>query len=584
MSKNSRIFLILFLINLSMILVSPEENYDENNKIINYCSEQEYNITDPNDNFFNDICSIFYSNTKRDVSLEYRRKYYYYYTNSNESSQILLNKTELEETFPEIKRNNIYSCFKHHFSPKIMVYNISLYIITFIFIIQIISFIFLFIGDYKNASYNNPEKYWNNKKKKSKKINGQINVVTANTESPIIENKTNIFTPLNEEIKKDDTIKNDVENGQSNDQIEFETLDKNRIHDLKDSNELDNNFEKNVKNKSIKIDDIITFAQKGIPMEEINEIEKNENNQKSDKNKENETNYIYGKMNSKPIKKMNSKEKEVKLDQTPDELFYDNYGAATLIQDKRTLMQMYFDILPHCQIIFFFMKKFFIYEDTDVILLYYSIKIELYFIFNVIVLNKNSVINKLFDNEFSFFDGLIKCLFATIIVNIISQILFFFTNSKKKFIKHINKLKNSPLFIYYKKQLNQSLQEIITILNNNLYEKLIILCVLNIFIFLSAFYCSLCFCSTYYYTQFIVLRNIVISMIISQTFPFILVFIPSLLRKKSLETRKYKELLEIKSDKNSIKKGNGKSTKNSNERGKEILYYFSQYINSLFIP
>ena len=579
MTKNTPILLFFLLANIFIIEVHPEENYEENDKIINYCSEQDYNITNINDKFFSDICSIFYSNTKRDVSLEYRRKYYYYNTDSNLSIHILLNETEIEETFPPIKRNNIYSCFKHHFSPMIIVYNISLYIVTTIFIIQIISFVFLFIGDYEVASRNNEERYWKkfkNKKNKPKKIKEQINVLPTDTEANAIENNRNtIFHPLTEEPKKDEVPQKDIENCQNYDQnqIEFESLNKNKINDIKDSNEPeDKNTQQKLKNTSIKMDDIVTFGYMDVPKAKLDEIKKIEIDKKSDdENKEDKANYIFNKMNSKTTIKTNTKEKEVKLDSTPDEFFYSKYNSDVLLHDNRSLKQIYFDILSHCQIIFFLMKRFFIYEDTDVILLYYSIKIELYFLFNAIVLNKNSIINELYNHQFSFLDCLKKSFLATIIVNIISQILFYFTNSKKKFIKHINKMKRSSLF-GNNKFLKFTLEEIIIILNNNLLEKLIILFILNIFIFMSTFYCLLCFCSTYYYTQFIVLQNIVISILISQISPFILAFIPSILRKKSLERGKSKKLIEKGNEQNLI------------DTRKEILYYISQYINSLFLP
>jgi hypothetical protein len=260
-------------------------------------------------------------------------------------------------------------------------------------------------------------------------------------------------------------------------------------------------------------------------------------------------------MNSKPIK-VNTKDKEKQLDLIADELFYSHFSSAALLQDKRSLKQIYFDILSHCQIICSFIQYSFIYEDLDVILLYYSIKVELYFLFNIIVLNSDSVINKLYDKKFTFTDCIIKCLIATILVNIISQILFTFTNSKRKFIKHINRLNNSLFNQTNLKNnlLNYTLREIILIINNNLYEKLMILCFINIIIFIFTFYCIICFCSTYFYTQFIVFQNIAISIFISQTSPFLLAFIPAILRKKSLD------------------------------KESEKLYYFSQYITSVFLP
>ena len=556
MSKKIHIFLTLILIIIFVVKVDSEENSDEPNKIIDYCSEQGYNITNPNDKFFNDICSVFYSKKKKDVSLEYRRKYYYY-TNSNESTQILLNTTEINEEFPEYKRNNIFFCFKHNLSFWLIVYNISIYIIVLIFIVQMVSFIFLFIGDYENASKNDKSRYLNivkNKKKKPKKVKQEKKVISVNNEeNPIENNKTNGFSPLNEETKNNLDINKDLENGQiiEGKQIEFnETLNQNKIKDINDPNQ----EEPKLNNKSIKIIDDFTFGDKVVP-KEITGTKDEIAHTKSDKSKEKDTRYIFNKMNNKPIK-VNIKDKEKHNNLIADELFYSHYSSAALLQDKRSLKQIYFDILSHCQIICSFIQYSFIYEDLDVILLYYSIKVELYFLFNIIVLNSDSLINKLYDKKFTFTDCIIKCLIATILVNIISQILFTFTNSKRKFIKHINRLNNSLFNQTNLKNnlLNYTLREIILIINNNLYEKLMILCFINIIIFIFTFYCIICFCSTYFYTQFIVFQNIAISIFISQTSPFILAFIPAILRKKSLD------------------------------KESEKLYYFSQYITSVFLP
>jgi len=556
MSKKIHIFLTLILIIIFVVKVDSEENSDEPNKIIDYCSEQGYNITNPNDKFFNDICSVFYSKKKKDVSLEYRRKYYYY-TNSNESTQILLNTTEINEEFPGYKRNNVFFCFKHNLSFWLIVYNISIYIIVLIFIVQMVSFIFLFIGDYENASKNDKLRYLNivkNKKKKPKKVKQEKKVISVNNEeNPIENNKTNGFSPLNEETKNNLDINKDLENGQiiEGKQIEFnETLNQNKIKDINDPYQ----EEPKLNNKSIKIIDDFTFGDKVVP-KEITGTKDEIAHTKSDKSKEKDTRYIFTKMNSKPIK-VNTKDKEKQLDLIADELFYSHFSSAALLQDKRSLKQIYFDILSHCQIICSFIQYSFIYEDLDVILLYYSIKVELYFLFNIIVLNSDSVINKLYDKKFTFTDCIIKCLIATILVNIISQILFTFTNSKRKFIKHINRLNNSLFNQTNLKNnlLNYTLREIILIINNNLYEKLMILCFINIIIFIFTFYCIICFCSTYFYTQFIVFQNIAISIFISQTSPFLLAFIPAILRKKSLD------------------------------KESEKLYYFSQYITSVFLP
>ena len=625
MFKGLCILLFLIVIYIMIIAVKSEDKTDEITKKINYCSEQGYNISDSNDKFFTDICAIFYSDTKKDVSLEYRIRHYYF-PFFNRSNNIILNAS----TLPEIKRNNIFLCFEHHLNALIIIYNIALYIIIIVFIIQIVLFLFTFIGDYKNASKNNSQKYLSylkEKKEKFDKKKNKTNLISSNSEANANINNNNDFIRLNEETQNNEEIPKNCEHSEiiGQNQIELETLHTENVNTSNEINEK-NEKEQNKNNILPQKRDTFTFGDILVPINVNNEEPPKDEVKDYDK-KEIEAK-IFHTINDNPIKKF---KKEIKNENilSPDELFYCDYKTACHL-DKRTLMKIYYDILSHCQIIFLFCPNFFIYEDIDIIILYYFIKLQLYFIVNILLLNSNYVINSIYDNRFSIYVCLKKCLFATIIVNIISQILFRFTNSKKQFITHINnlkkKLKHIHLFYY-------SLEEIILIINNNLYEKLINLCVLNVLIFIIAFYCSLCFCSTYFYTQFIVLKNIIICIIISQSFPFLLAFIPAIFRKKSLEVgeeniniqkdlknkstkvknneaqNKLKNENSNKLDENnnstanekieSGKKRENKSDKNNNENNKnsgktkrkkkrktfkDLLYILNQYINKLYVP
>lgn len=553
-------YFLLYLFILLIVRINPQENMNPNIEIIDYCLEQNYNISEPKDDFFNDICSVFYSNNKRDISLEYRRKYYYY---PNYERRIILNETLLKEEFPNIKRDNIFACFNHYWDINIIIYNLIFFITVIIFLFQMTAFIFfIFIGSYKDASENSKENYLiytDNKKKKSNAKNKENNFTIYKTETDVFNNdKANIgFSPLKEEINQ--TINEEPNNSNTaaiiihlspKEKLELiEPINMKKINNSETPHILNNNEHIN-DNKNINGADIITFGNTNINMNCFTKYENNQLNKNDKKDSKDATAYIYSTINNKPIKKIEHKNIS-KETPTSDELFY---SSLTVVRtsDKRNLKQIYFDILSHCQIILFFKNDFSIYEDKKIVLLYYSIKFYLYIIINIIFLKNDFMINKIYDNKYSFLERFIKCLIATIIVNAISQILFIFTNSKRIFIKHIIKLKNS----LYKndKLLKLSLKEIIEIINNNLHGKMIILCFFNIIIFSLAFCYGFCFCSTYYYTQFIVLINIIICIIISQIFPFLLAFIPAYLRIKS------------------IRKKN------------EKLYLFSKYINLLFLP
>ena len=134
----------------------------------------------------------------------------------------------------------------------------------------------------------------------------------------------------------------------------------------------------------------------------------------------------------------------------------------------------------------------------------------------------------------TFFDYFVKSLIATIIVNLISQLLFFLTNSKRTYIRYTNKLTNS---IFGKKRIiKYVLKDIIELINYNL----LLMFFFSIIIFIVSSFLSICFCIAYYNTQFIVLKCIVISVMISQICPFFLALIPAKLRKKAIDNKNNK--------------------------------------------
>ena len=198
------------------------------------------------------------------------------------------------------------------------------------------------------------------------------------------------------------------------------------------------------------------------------------------------------------------------------------------------------------------MPNYYIYEDKRLTVVYYSIKISLYLIIIIIFLNSSWVINQIYNNDFSFIDYFSRCLLATCIVNIISQYLFILTNSKRIFIKYINKMKNS---LYGKNRILKYItKDLIDLINNNLFFKILFLFCLNILIFIINFYFSFCFCVAYYNTQFLLIKCLFICIFISQISPFFLALIPAKLRKKAIEN-------------------------NDNK-----LYILSKLVNSYFLP
>ena len=144
------------------LLIIEIKSNDKNLKnILEISEEQGYDITDPQDDFFNDICLSFSSENKTDVTLEYRRKYYYYPRNK----QTIINDHKLlNEIFSKPKRNNILLCFIDYlnidtlFDKKAF---ILLFIFLFLFFFQFFLFAYFLFRKYKDISERTSEQYFN---------------------------------------------------------------------------------------------------------------------------------------------------------------------------------------------------------------------------------------------------------------------------------------------------------------------------------------------------------------------------------------------------------------------------------------
>jgi hypothetical protein len=570
-----------------LLIIEIKSNVENLKKIIEISEEQGYDITNPKDDFFNDICLTFSSENKTDVTLEYRRKYYYY---PNNKQTIISDHKLLNEIFSKPKRNNILLCFIYYFNIDTFLDNmIFTLIIIFLFIFQYFLFAFFLFGKYKDASERTSEQYYNYMIKKNlykrEKISDTSRTINNDTENG---NKVN-FNPLKEEYSneiiegninsenKDVNIyihngfisenrENHIEDDEEYKKEELNTTgDFQHSNDEKDEKDEENNNNTNSNTKKIiNAEDIYTFGglnlKKNFDNRNSKEITKEESYEDKKINdviskKEERMEYVYNRINNHNYIKNNFNkniiDKKVNIKLTNEELFYSGLSVS-ILEDKRTFKEIYIDILCHCQIIFYFMPNYYIYEDKRLTVVYYSIKISLYLIIIIIFLNSSWVINQIYNNDFSFIDYFSRCLLATCIVNIISQYLFILTNSKRIFIKYINKMKNS---LYGKNRILKYItKDLIDLINNNLFFKILFLFCLNILIFIINFYFSFCFCVAYYNTQFLLIKCLFICIFISQISPFFLALIPAKLRKKAIEN-------------------------NDNK-----LYILSKLVNSYFLP
>jgi hypothetical protein len=224
-----------------------------------------------------------------------------------------------------------------------------------------------------------------------------------------------------------------------------------------------------------------------------------------------------------------------------EEYFYFKYLLAR-IEDKRNIIQIYFDLLEQCQFFFkFFYVPFNIYEDRKVQFVYYLTKIYLYFLVNCLLI-KNSVINDIYDDKNNLFYDFFRCLKATIIIYFICFFLYKLTNIKKTLIKRRYKLINMKIS---NKILNVKIVELTEKLCTKFFHhKIIILIAFIVLIASYSYYVSFSFCTVYPNSQLFLLKCVFICIIISLINPFFACWIPAYIRKKSLDLKSQK-LYEI---------------------------------------
>ena len=97
-------FKLLYFMSIITLELSQKVDFDSQNLIKLKAHKEGYDLTNPNDNFFLDIC-LPYSYRSKDVTLEYRQKYFFFPKK----------KEQIAYKFSSPKRNNTYSCFSQYF-------------------------------------------------------------------------------------------------------------------------------------------------------------------------------------------------------------------------------------------------------------------------------------------------------------------------------------------------------------------------------------------------------------------------------------------------------------------------------------
>ena len=577
------IFLILIFLKLSLL-----QDIKSNLFLIEKAKEYQIDLTNPEDAFFHDICQNF-KFIKKDITLDYRRKYFFFPDNKNDFMNMkLISQRPI--------RSNINECFLINNSFSSLITNLAFITFLPLFIVQLsllakvlIIKIYDSINNSPNKKNNSSKKFNNNKnnlttyhqlvpeikineinnelKQKeetnnidmdlsSKKMNSatdnETNIFNQNSKEPINSNKANANTNQNEQNEKENEQKNN--DGKKEQSPRVEKSIENYTFGL--------NFGKAYKfSSSVSIKE---SKNKEIKDGQNKEIKDGQNNEKRG-DKMRRIQYLYEQMNQNKrkinknniIKNINSdspitiaKKKINQIFYVREEYFYFGYLLAR-IEDKRTFFQIYFDLLEQCQIIFkLIVSPFNIYEERQIQIIYYLLKINIYFLVNCFLI-RNSVINAIYDNRNDFIDDLLRSFISTIITFSISLIIYHFTNIKRLLIKRRYRLMNSKI---NDSRTNEEIMKITLIFCQSfLFNKLIIFSILFSIIFLYSLYFCFCFCNVNYFSQLLLLKCVLLSIGISQITPIFACFLPAFLRKRSLDKKidklydltKYVELLFV---------------------------------------
>ena len=483
----------------------------------NEISKEGYNILDPNDTFYNDICTKFSSKNGTDMILSDRKAEFFDYDITNCQSgcsykgvevetkkvqcecSIEINedykigdktfvKAILEDSFFKARKFSnfkVITCFKLVFSKKGPIYNIGSYLLS--------SFIYLFLITQIKYYFDSKELIANLIKKLFDSMNIKVNLGKINKRNfPPKRKAINSINSL--KSKSSSTIFSLKSKTNKNSKMK-----KNKEHNNENYSGTTKSLCRIKKNK----DSIIVFKGKKIS-----------NNDKNNKNKKNK---LLKNKNENLTNKLND-----------EELNSLKYEEA-LLCDNRNFKQCYCSLLMKKQLIFFtFCSK----NDYNLRMIKFGlflISLSLYITINSFFFVDENI-HKIHEDHgiFNILYQLPKIVYCTIITAFSNFIIKSLALSEKNLLR----IKNNK---------NPS---IILVKSIDIFKFLRIKFV--IFFFVGFIFMAFCwyfisaFCAVYTNTQKSYLINCASSFAISMAYPFFLNIIPAYLRIYSLRSKKRK--------------------------------------------
>ena len=502
-------------------------------------NESGYNLFNPNDSFYNDICTPFKSEYNTDILIEDRRKDFYesrqnltlcqigcIFQNYNSTTKKSNCKCHVENKnitthikdiqfytkrialhfLNTLKNSNfmVLKCYKLLLDISKLIKNIGFIIMTALLLFSII-FIFIHYIKYqkyiqsfinsilKNMVFVNNDKNKKNKKEGVEKIinnkNININKTTKN------KNKKNNKFQKDKLKKKNTFIKDKKKNKAPPIKSKKINIERNNIFNIKFNI---NNSDSNFKDKLLK------------------------------KNKLNSTSII--KIKKKKIKQL--KENSTKTNKIEHKIYYNDQELNTLEYnlaikiDKRTYFQYYWSLLKKKHPILFTFCPNNDYNLTSIKLSLFILSFSLYFTINAFFFTDDTM-HKIYINKGSLnlLFQIPQILYSTVITSVINIIM------KKLSLSEliILSLKKEKNVLYATNKSKKIIKQILI--------KFIIFFILSIILNLFFWYYISCFCAVYVNTQFLLIKDTLFSFFLSMIYPFGLNLLPGIFRFPALRAK-----------------------------------------------
>ena len=550
-----------------IIINAPVNLTEETISLYNSLNKSGYNLFNATDNFYNDICTTYTSESGTDVSIIDRQNELYSVfgnitlcqSNCEFTSYDINNKKAICNCATQIKaiefdasdiNSNIirssflytfkYSnlliikCYKVIFNFKPFFKNIGRIIMSLNILLYFSIFAFYLIKDRKNIvkfieiilqnkfkRNTNDKKFSSIKRKKesAKSMNRfshkkKTNNKTYNTEkqriSKIKTNKTiSKFVPPKRGKHSENASKRNKFNQQSS------------INTKIPINDISNNNLKGFNINIIPISNIVNYKK-------VKKIKKYYSHQSDRGNNKKLSSKIWNKSKKRKIKNEELLKKQDNLyysNLNDEELNTLNYEDA-LIYDKRNYSQYYISLLKKKQLIIFAFVPTNDYNLMSIKILLFLLSFTLYLTVNAFFFTDRTM-HSMFSckGKYNFIVQMPKLIFSTLVSAFTNILLRTLALTQKNILK----IKQEKIF--------DNALKLSKKINDKIRFKLITFFFLSIFFLLFFWYFISCFCGIYLNTQKILLNDTFISFGLSMIYPFGLALLPGIFRIISLRAK-----------------------------------------------